>query len=117
MRARLMAHMASKNDELALYELNGVNEIRKSVNSKNLVGSYGFVFEVKVKGRLCVAKKPHTIFLKEVSEEERSGVVANFRKECILLSKLKHPNIVQFIGIYYGDEGRLTRSCDGKNEL
>ena len=50
---------------------------------------------------MCIAKKPHTKFFKNISEEERSRVAANFRKECILLSKLKHSNIVQFIGIYY----------------
>ena len=111
--------MATKEDELAVYQLKGVKEIEKSDNSKNRAGSYGFVFEVKVKGCVCVAKKPHTIFLKDVSEEQRSRVVANFRKECILLSKLKHPNIVQFIGIYYGDEAKTDlvlvmekMSCD-----
>ena len=94
--------MASKEDELSQYELKGVKEIMKR-DANNRAGSYGFVFEVKMRGSLCIAKKPHTIFLTDVSQEERTRVVAKFRKECILLSKLKHPNIVQFIGIYYGD--------------
>ena len=95
--------MASKEDELSLYELKGVSEIKKD---KHQAGSYGFVFEVKVRDCVCIAKKPHTIFLTGVSEEEKSRVVANFRKECILLSKLKHRNIVQFVGIYYGDKAK-----------
>ena len=68
-------------------------------------GSYGFVFEVKVKGVMRIAKKPHTFFLKKASEAERANVLASFKRECVLLSKLRHPNIVKFIGVYFGEGG------------
>ena len=40
------------------------------------------------------------------SAPEKVRVLANFKKECNLLSKLRHPNIVQFIGVYYGNGGK-----------
>ena len=73
--------------------------------SDDASGSYGFVYEVKVKGVVRIAKKPHTYFLKKASEEERASVLASFKKECVLLSKLRHPNIVKFIGVYFGEGG------------
>ena len=79
-----------------------MEEVKKSDSDPdNSAGSYGLVFAVKVRGRMCIAKKPHTKLFTNVSEEERSRVASNFRKECILLSKLNHSNIVRFIGIYY----------------
>ncbi len=38
--------------------------------------------------------------------EERTRVAAKFIEECILLSQLKHPNVVKFIGVYYGDASK-----------
>ncbi len=86
---------------LSEFELTEVEELENEGDIK--AGSYGFVFEVKHKGELFIAKKPHTIFLTESTPEERNRVAAKFREECILLSQLHHPNIVKFIGVYYGD--------------
>ena len=68
-------------------------------------GSYGFVYEVKVKGVVRIAKKPHTFFLKKASKVGKASVLASFKKECVLLNKLRHPNIVKFIGVYFGEGG------------
>lgn len=89
-----------EQDCLAEYELKNVKEINRT---ESRAGSYGYVFEVKVKKEVFIAKKPHTIFLTESTPEERNRVAAKFREECILLSQLQHPNIVKFIGVYYGD--------------
>ncbi len=94
--------MASSGGALDWCELEGVKEIKKSGGSKTNAGSYGFVFEVKLGNDVFMAKKPHTIFT-ECAPEERNRIAAKFREECILLSQLKHPNIVKFIGVYYGD--------------
>ena len=76
--------------------------------SDDASGSYGFVYEVKVKGvvRIArIAKKPHRFFLKKASEAERASVLASFKKECVLLNKLRHPNVVKFVGVYFGEGG------------
>ena len=69
-------------------------------------GSYGYVYKVKVQGVLRIAKKPHLFFVKKASAAEKTCVLDRFEKECSLLSKLRHPNIVQFIGVYYGKDGK-----------
>ena len=57
-------------------------------------GSYAVVFEVMVQGTPCAAKEVHPILMSAQSKE-------NFYAECVRSSQLLHPNIVQFIGIYY----------------
>ena len=52
-----------------------------------------------------IAKKPHTFCLKKTSSVEKANVLASFNKECVLLNKLRHPNIVKFIGVYFGQGG------------
>ena len=67
-------------------------------------GAYGVVFKVKVRGVPCIAKRVHNILVnqKRVSKEERDSLLKKFRNECIVLSKLRHPNIVHFVGVHYG---------------
>lgn len=63
------------------------------------VGSYGSVQEFEVNGLLCAGKKLHDVFF-----EERLGggerIQEKFVQECSLLAVLRHPNIVQFLGIF-----------------
>ena len=77
-------------------------------------GSYGAVYEVELNGVPCIAKRLHTILLgrgqeKPVSEEH---MLQWFRHECAILSGLRHPNIVQMLGVYIGgsDEADITMS-------
>ena len=67
-------------------------------------GAYGVVFKIKVRGVPCIAKRVHDILVnqKRVSKAERDSFLEKFRKECIVLSKLRHPNIVHFVGVHYG---------------
>ena len=39
---------------------------------------------------------------RNVSQQERDAIAAKFRSECVLLSQLRHPNIVQFLGVHFG---------------
>ncbi len=96
--------MTGKVDELLPLLLSDVTEVKRE-NNNNHCGAYGYVFEVAVGNRVCIAKKPHTTFIHKVSEDQKKHVLSKFRGECLLLSKLRHPNIVQFIGVYYGSEG------------
>ena len=69
-------------------------------------GAYGVVFKVSVKGLPCIAKRVHDILVnqKRVSKEERESLLKRFRNECIILSKLRHPNVVHFVGVHYGTD-------------
>ena len=68
--------------------------------------AYGFVFKVTVQGVERIGKKLHSFFINEVSNMDRQAVTSRFRSECAILSKLRHPNIVQFIGVHYGRGGK-----------
>ena len=57
-------------------------------------GSYATVFEVKYLGLKCAGKKIHDILLMQ-----SDYAVGRFEEECNLLSRLRHPNIVQFLGV------------------
>ena len=103
-----MSMMATYNEEVTslVIEPKYVAEGPSEVVSDEASGSYGFVYEVKVKDVVRIAKKPHTFFLKKASKAERADVLASFKKECVLLNKLRHPNIVKFVGVYFGEGGK-----------
>lgn len=74
--------------ELRDYELYNVVDNHKEIGR----GSYGVVREVCVNGALCAAKEMFAI----ISAIYRQ----RFIEECILMSKLRHPNVVQFLGVH-----------------
>ena len=87
-------------DYYTVATLEGLDE-RKVVGG----GSYGAVYEVMMNGTPCIAKKVHDILVGQgghvpVVSDEVKVIREKFRVECSLLSKLKHPNIVQFLGVY-----------------
>ena len=77
-------------------------------------GSYGAVYEVRVNGVPCIAKRLHDILVgrggqEPVGAEQRAKVIGKFQEECDLLSGLRHPNVVQFMGVHYGhDEADIS---------
>ena len=64
-------------------------------------GSYGKVFEVDYSGKPCAAKEIHSLLLELATGEGAVKIKDNFLRECQLWSTLRHPNVVQFLGIYY----------------
>ena len=58
------------------------------------IGSYASVYEVTVHGTLCAAKEMHPVLMNEANKRA-------FLSECVQSSRIFHPNIVQFLGIYY----------------
>ena len=62
-------------------------------------GSYATVLSVRYKGLVCAAKKIHDVLLTSLLEDNVHQ--RRYLEECRLLSKLRHPNIVQFLGIYH----------------
>ncbi len=61
-------------------------------------GAYGEVVELKVNRVRCAGKKLHTAFFSTRLEDFES-IRVKFIDECIRLSSLKHPNIVQLLGL------------------
>ena len=65
-------------------------------------GAYGRVFKARYRGSLCAAKEIHSILIEAAyTPAERRRLQSNFIRECDQCSKLNHPNIVHFIGIYH----------------
>ena len=74
-------------------------------------GAYGKVYAVKYCGTVCAAKEIHSILIEGIGEIEQQKTIESFLRECIQCSHLRHPNVVQFIGVYYptgvGDDNRM----------
>ena len=66
-------------------------------------GAYGKVFKAQYRGSVCAAKEVHSLLIQSTQEdpEERRRLQAAFQRECDHCSKLNHPNVVHFIGIYH----------------
>ena len=94
---------STRVDEVEVNLLQGVEGLEENHILKSLdFGAYGVVFKVSVNGLPCMAKKLHPHLVSHtVSSEDRDVIHKKFRQECILLSKLNHPNLVHFIGVCY----------------
>ena len=67
-------------------------------------GSYGNVFTVKYNGDVCAAKKIHPHPIENISREEYNRIEDDFIRACLSYSGIQHPNVVQFLGVYYPSE-------------
>ena len=65
-------------------------------------GSYGRVFAVKYEGMVCAAKEVHSDLI------QGQRIVDMFLRECDHCSRLRHPNIVKFLGVYYPAGGAMA---------
>lgn len=85
--------------DLKEYFIDDVERTRKGIGS----GTFGVVDELVVGGTPCVGKKTHECLLMDDEEVNRSSE-HRFISACNVMSKLQHPNIVQFIGLCTFDE-------------
>ena len=70
------------------------------------VGSYGAVCKAMCDDLPCAAKILHrTLF--QFTAPGTTSVMQKFEQECRLLSAIKHPHIVQYLGTYHDPESRL----------
>ena len=77
------------------YKLSGIQLTAKKLGS----GAYASVYELDYLGLKCAGKKIHEVLL-----EQGGGAtyaLSRFAEECRLLSQMRHPNIVQFLGVYF----------------
>ena len=78
------------------YKLTGVRVTDRELGH----GSYATVLELEYMGLkcTCAGKKIHELLLRQ---GDASYTVRRFEEECCLLSQVRHPNIVQFLGVYF----------------
>ena len=70
-------------------------------------GSNATVFEVDWNGTVCAAKRLHEILLEDQSAGGVAKLISNFEAECLTWSKLRHPGVVQFLGVHMDRRSRL----------
>ena len=76
------------------YKLTGVRVTDRKLGH----GSYATVLELEYIGLKCAGKK---IYEQLLEQGDTSYTVCRFEEECRLLSQVRHPNIVQFLGVYF----------------
>ena len=79
------------------FTLKGVIPIGKELGR----GAYGKVFTVKYLGLVCAAKEIHSLLLDGVDQVQRKAITDSFIRECVHCNAIRHPNIVQFLGVYF----------------
>ena len=70
-------------------------------------GGYGVTYKVLWNGTICAAKKIHSVLMEFANPLELHSLAQNFLAECEANSQLRHPNLVQFLGIYYPHNSAL----------
>ena len=63
-------------------------------------GSYGIVEELRMAGLVCAGKKIYDALI-DPENQGAQTMVEKYYNECNLLSELRHPHIVQFLGICF----------------
>ena len=83
-------------NSLLPYYLRDVADKRRTLGR----GSYAAVTELEVRGRKCAAKQLHAVFFEHATQTEADKMLLRFADECKLLQRVKHPNIVRFLGVH-----------------
>ena len=96
------------NDDFEGLQLKEVTELNRDELGR---GAYGRVFVVKYCQTTCAAKEIHSILLEGAGQVEMQRTIASFMRECQQCSTLRHPNVIQFLGVYYPTGG------DGANRM
>ena len=96
-RSDNMANLLRDYPELRAFQLQSVRLTGTRIGS----GAYGSVVEGEIPGAVCAVKKIHDIFqdLSEIPQAEIERAAGQFVEECRLMSTLRHPHIVLFLGI------------------
>ena len=70
-------------------------------------GSYAIVKEVDLNGKKCAAKQLHALLYESATAQQKTDMLKRFADECKLLQSVKHPNIVEFVGVHLDKGSQL----------
>ena len=70
-------------------------------------GADAKVYAVEWNGTVCAAKRLHETLLEDESPGGVDKLIDNFEAECLTWSKLRHPGVVQFLGVHFERSSRL----------
>ena len=82
-------------------------DTKQGTNTILGTGADANVYEVEWNGTLCAAKRLHKILLEDQSSGGVERLISNFEAECVTWSKLRHPGVVQFLGVHLDRSSRL----------
>ena len=99
----MMAAYLRDNPNLRSFVLSNVRLTGIRIGS----GAYGSVEEVAIPGAVCTAKKIHDFFQDTAQVSDAAISTTQFIRECQLMSTLRHPHIVQFLGVCFFPGSRL----------
>ena len=89
--------------EFLQLEITDVKETGKELGR----GSYGEVREADWRGTRCATKRLHNVLLSVASRQGRNKPLVDFISECHTWSRLRHPNIVQLLGVVFEEGSNL----------
>ena len=90
-------------NSLRQFQLTGVSDTGRIIGN----GSYANVKELEFRGLKCVGKKIHQLLFDAATPQERAAMLQRFTEECVLLSRLHHPCVVQFLGVNFEQGSQL----------
>ena len=88
-----MAQQSNTFEDLVLTEIKLMKEVG--------AGAYGKVFVTEYYGTVCAAKEFNFNLSLETSSKGFQKTKEDVFKKCQRILQLRHPNIVQFLGVYY----------------
>ena len=95
-----MAAKKTIRGDLVQFEIKDVKGLEAGVSRG--AGCFGEVVEVTVGSVPRIAKRLLNILLdQDTDPKEKHAIQERFCYECLLLSKLDHPNVVEFIGVHF----------------
>ena len=74
------------------------------------IGSYGAVYKAKCDDLVCAAKIIHPTLFDSTTQHRTAKhrlPTRRFEQECEFLSTIRHPNIVQYLGMHWGPDNDL----------
>ena len=101
-----MLQMAEKPEQLSKFSGLLISNV-KFTDTELGRGADATVYAVEWNGTTCAAKRLHEQLLGDHSAGGADRLLDNFERECLTWSKLRHPAVVQFLGVYFEPRSRL----------